>query len=70
MTEYLVVWVSPATGKEMMVDGGFFDSRKEADAWVKGLSRQRERDGVSKGTLHEVVNGRVGDPLMHIGGRS
>lgn len=58
-THYEARWVSPVTGKHLMTDGGWFDTRAQAIAWAKGLCRRRERDGISKGTLYELPDDKV-----------
>jgi hypothetical protein len=79
--EYVVVWVSPTTGKELIRDGAFFDDDHKADdkavKWAKKLGERRERfdehprSGLCKGRLYEVESGKTSwREVAHIGGGS
>jgi hypothetical protein len=66
--EYKVEWVSPATGKWLGTDGGWFESYDGAVKWAKNLARRREVNGISKGTLYEVSPGVPDRAVMSFGG--
>jgi hypothetical protein len=65
--EYKVMWWSPITGKWLGTDGGWFESYDTAVKWAQGLSKRREVDGVSKGTMYEVSPGVPDRAVMNFG---
>jgi hypothetical protein len=65
--EYKIVWVSPATGKWLGTDGGWFESYGAAVKWAGSLATRREVNGISKGTMYEVSPGVPDRAVMSFG---